>query len=220
MTLFPVFYFAPAEYYSLLLKSDAPLFEIREHFIKQTYRNRCCIYGANGKLDLIIPVRHTGERTLMKEAKIANETNWQKIHWRSVEAAYRTSSYFEYYEHIFAPYYERQFDFLLDFNFALMEEILKILTASSATPKGESEAGKILSMRTEAYKKNYPEDSDLRNHFSPKRAFHSNGKNSEEVTYPQVFSGKFGFIPDLSIIDLIFNMGSSSSNYLSSLLVD
>lgn len=209
MALFPIFYLGPVDYYSLLLKSSSPVFEIQEHFVKQTYRNRCCIYGANGKLNLVIPVRHTGERTPMKDAKIANEAGWQKIHWRSMEAAYRTSSYFEFYEHIFAPYYEKQFDFLLDFNVALMEEVLKILDAHPQPSLKDT---------TASYQKENSKAKDYRNYFPVKNSTDkkilSGGETPGEIPYPQVFSAKYGFLPRLSIIDLIFNAGNSSYQYL------
>lgn len=200
MTLLPVYYLAPIEFYAVLTKSSSPVFEVYEHFKKQTYRNRCCIYGANGKLNLVIPIKHTGERTPIKDVKIANENNWQKIHWRSIEAAYRTSSYFEFYEHLFVPYYEQRFEFLADFNFALQEEILKILGVETKIEK------------TNSYKKEYP-GKDFRNDFSPKPP----ASGLQLPVYPQVFSDKFGFIPGLSIMDLIFNMGNQSLQYLSSL---
>lgn len=203
MALFPVFYLAPIEYYSVLLKSSSVIFEVIEHFQKQTYRNRCCIYGANGKLNLIIPVKHSGERTFLKDIKITNENNWQKIHWRSFEAAYRTSSYFEFYEHIFAPYYEKKYEFLVDFNFALQEEVLKILE------------GEIKSEKTISYEKEYGDAKDFRNYFSPRPG----NKNRLLFTeYPQVFSNKFGFIHNLSIMDLIFNQGPEARDYIKNLI--
>ncbi len=205
VNILPVFYLAPIEYYSVLLKSSSVIFEINEHFEKQTYRNRCEIYGANGKLKLIIPVKHTGERTLVKDVRIANENNWQKIHWKSIESAYRTSSYFEFYEHIFVPFYEQKFNFLIDFNIELQNEILKIMEAEIKIEK------------TNSYQKNYSDEKDLRNYFNPKSEIrpvpHSSG-NLKYKNYPQVFSDKFGFISNLSILDLIFNTGPQTKDYL------
>lgn len=201
MTIFPICYLAPIEFYSALLASEEAVFELHEYFIKQTYRNRCCIYGANGKLNLIVPVKHTGERTLIKDVKIANETNWKKIHWRSMEAAYRNSAYFEFYEHIFAPVYERRFHFLTDFNFALQEEVLKILGVNMLEGK----------QVTASYQKELPQGKDSRNSFIPGK---HNLFAANSTSYRQVFSGKYGFIPNLSIVDMLFNLGPEAGSYL------
>lgn len=192
----PVCYLPPVDYF-VAMSENPVMFEVHEHFIKQTYRNRCSIYGANGKLNLVIPVQHTGERAKMKDIRIANEIPWKKIHWRSIESAYRTSSYFEFYEPVFAPYYHKQYEFLLDFNLALLKEILKILQMD------------MIINTSDSYQTEYTGMKDSRNYFSPK-----NEKHSTEVRpYPQVFSDKYGFIPNLSIVDLIFNAGPGAKSY-------
>lgn len=201
--VFPVFYLAPVEYFVLLLRAGKPVFEIHEHFTKQTYRNRCCIAGANGKLNLIIPIRHKGERIPVKETEIANDGRWQKIHWRSIETAYRTSPYFEFYEHIFAPYYEKDFRFLMDFNLALQEEIGKLLEINSLDNRAER------MKLTDSFQKDLPRELDFRNRFSSKE------DNAFRIpAYQQVFSNKSGFVNNLSIADLIFNLGPETKNYL------
>ncbi len=196
-TILPVCYMPPINYFMVLSKNQV-IMEMHEHFVKQTYRNRCCIYGANGKLNLVIPVKHTGDRTKMKEARIANEIPWQKIHWRSIESAYRTSSYFEFYEHRFASYYDRKFEFLVDFNMALLDEIKNILGL------------KNLPEYSDSYLAEYKDVQDLRNEFSSK----NENMLPQVPPYPQVFSDKFGFINNLSVVDLLFNTGPGASSYL------
>jgi len=117
--LVPSLYLGPISYYKILANSDLVIREEWEHYIKQTYRNRCTILGANGKLDLGIPIQHTGKRSLMKEVKIANDERWQRLHWRTIETAYRSSPYFEYYEDDFSSFYIDEYNSLLDFNNAI-----------------------------------------------------------------------------------------------------
>ncbi len=212
MTIFPVFYLPPIEYFSKFLHSEKVIFEVHEHFEKQTYRNRCSIYGANGKLNLIIPIKHQGERTPFKEVKISNENHWQTIHWRSLETAYRTSSFFEYYEHILAPFYEKKFTYLIDFNFALMHEIFKIIEFQPLRFSIEKTTGiQPLPVNiTESFLKSYSEAEDLRNIFKTNSHNLNLTKNFE---YPQVFSNKHGFITNLSIVDLIFNIGPEAGSF-------
>ena len=99
MALFIPTYFSPISQYKAILNSDSVIFEIEDNFQKQTYRNRCYIYGANGKLGLHIPVQYSqNNRQNTSEILIDNTTNWQSIHWKSIESAYKTSPFFEYYE--------------------------------------------------------------------------------------------------------------------------
>ena len=120
--IFPVFYFGPVSYFKELIDANNPYFEVHENFPKQTYRNRCYIQGANGKLRLAIPVRHNGKRA-MKEIEISYESNWQKEHFKSLVSAYQSSPYFEYYEDGIAEIYARKEKFLLDLNFKTLEFI-------------------------------------------------------------------------------------------------
>jgi len=123
--LLPLVYAGNVFYYRQLKNNASVQFEVYEHYIKQTYRSRCSIYGANGKLDLIIPVEKgkQGHRP-MKEVKISYTERWQRIHWKSLESAYRTSPYFEYYEHEIFPFYEKRTEYLVDFNQELNEKLL------------------------------------------------------------------------------------------------
>ena len=195
-------YLGPIQYYLKLLEYPSILFEHYEHYEKQTYRNRCCIYGANGKLNLIIPVQHTGDRITIKDVKISYDSDWQKLHWRSIQAAYRSSPYFEYYEDELAPFFTKKYKLLIEFNEALQLRILGILGL------------KIKSSHTTSYQTAYQDTTDCRNYFSPKLET-LNFKLETNFPYQQVFEDKHGFIPNLSIIDLLFNLGTDAVSYLS-----
>lgn len=196
--LLPTAYFGNIEYFSKLLQSDEILIEQKEHFIKQTYRNRCEIYGANGKLDLIVPIkRGRTERTVINKAEIDNTSNWQKLHWRSIESGYRRSPYFEYYEDRFQPVFETKYDLLIEMNQEITYFILKLLKENKNIPF------------TSEYEKTYSDMIDFRSAFEPKLR-----ENFKHDKYVQVFENKFGFHSNLSILDLLFNCGPEGISLL------
>jgi hypothetical protein len=184
-------YLPPISYIEQCLVSGKIILESQEHYVKQTYRNRANIYGANGMLSLIIPVQHENlAETPIKDVKISYDTPWQQTHWRSIISAYRNSPYFEYYEHDFEPFYQKQFETLFDFNTELFRLIFSLL-------KAEVEIS-----FTSAYEKIPAGVNDLRNAFSPEK------RSRNQIEYRQVFFEKHGFISDLSIIDRLFNYRS------------
>lgn len=196
--LLPTAYFGNIEYFSKLLQSDEILIERKEHFIKQTYRNRCEIYGANGKLDLIVPIkRGRTERTIIHKAEIDNTSNWQKLHWRSIESGYRRSPYFEYYEDRFQPFFETKYDLLIEMNLEITNFILKLLKENKNI------------QFTSEYEKTYSELKDFRSSFEPKWR-----EEFKHEKYVQVFENKFGFYSNLSILDLLFNCGPEGISLL------
>lgn len=196
--LLPAAYFGNIEYFSLLLSADRAFVENHEHFIKQTYRNRCEIYGANGKLDLIVPIqRGRSERTVMNKAIIDNSSNWQKLHWRSIESGYRRSPYFEYYEDKFLILFERKFETLMELDSEITRFILTLLKENREITF------------TQEYEKEYPETIDYRLHFDPKKR-----EEFQHPKYTQVFENKTGFISNLSILDLLFNNGPQGVSIL------
>src|SRR3990170_2824855 len=125
--LLPSSYFAPISYYASVLKSETIFIEQFEHFPKQTFRNRCSIYSPNGIQQLTVPLHERKDKTLTKDIRISYEINWQTLHWRSLESAYRSSPYFEFFEDDFRPYFEKKFNFLIDFNMEIMQEVLALM---------------------------------------------------------------------------------------------
>jgi len=194
-------YLGPIEYFAAIVKQSEITIDAGEHYIKQTYRNRCEIYAASGKLSLTIPViKINGNHTTIKDIRIAYSERWQCAHWGAVVSAYNQSPFFLYYRDEFESFYQQQFDFLMDFNLKLTEIILNFL---------QSNAKLVIS---DGYIKDLSPDNDLRTRFSPKK---KSGTNFPE--YIQVFSDKHGFIPNLSIIDLLFNEGPNAFDYLRNL---
>lgn len=199
----PTCYLPPVHYFSLLLNSDNIFIENHEYFVKQTYRNRCSIYGANGKLDLVIPLQRSHERTSIHEKKICFASNWKTIHWKSLESAYRSSPYFEFFEPEFKSIFFEKTELLVDFNHKLLVFLINALRL------------KVNLNATLKWEKEYPAHVDFRNSFYPNE--NRNQFRFKEVEgYHQVFADKFGFIPNLSIIDLLFNTGLNSIEILNS----
>ena len=133
-------YFGPISQYVAMANAETVLFENEDNYQKQTYRNRMYIYGANGKLSLNIPIKHTGDKTQhqkYKDVRIENEFNWQKQHWKSLQIAYRTSPFFEYYEDDLQPLYEKKFKFLLDLNYNCMDLLADCLQLDLKAEKTE-----------------------------------------------------------------------------------
>lgn len=195
----PSFYLAPIAYYSHIMQTGGEiLLEMHEHFPKQTYRNRTSIHSPNGQLDLTIPIQKVKEkrRTAMKDVKISNADDWQRQHWMTMQTCYRRSAYFEFYEDYFVEFYKQKFTFLFDFN----QEVNQLVMSLLKIDKGFT--------CTENYQGAYPDFLDLRDVIHPKKELIFN------KPYFQVFEPKNGFIPNLSIVDLLFNQGPQSKNYL------
>ena len=200
-TLFCSAYLAPVEYYARWVQAEAPLLEVHENYQKQTIRSRTCIGGANGPLTLNIPVEHPGEAVghqKMNQARTVTEFRWARQHFRSLETAYRTSPYFEYYEDRFhALYFEEEPVGLLDFNLRAHRLVCRLLGIE------ENPA------TTSCYEDSPADTLDLRKAFSPKKE-----SLAEFPSYTQVFDDRFGFQPNLSIVDLLFCCGPDSLQYL------
>jgi len=189
-------YLAPVEYYSEIAKADVVFIESHDYYLKQTYRNRCLIAAANGLMALSIPVEKvSGEKVLTRDVRISDHNGWQLNHWRSIESAYNSTPFFEYYKDDLLPFYEKKWTFLVDFNREMQATILELLNLH------------IEIKQTTEYK-NELDDSflDLREAIHPK-------KEDQPINYKpyyQVFDQRYGFQPNLSIIDLLFNMGNES----------
>ena len=194
--LLPVFYLPPIAWFSVFLKQENEIvFEQYENFPKQTYRNRANIYGANGRLSLIIPINHSGKR-LMKDLEVSRRENWPKLHWKSIKTAYQSSPYFEFYEDRLEEIFNFKTDSLMEFNLNALRIIQNILKTEKA-----------YSLNNE-YVKN-PLEENYREQFSAKQV-----SDVQMEEYYQTFSDKLGFEKDLSIVDLICNKGPETLTYL------
>lgn len=190
-------YLAPIEYYTKLYAGTRIFIERYDHYIKQTYRNRCVIAGPNGPLSLTIPTEKSAhEHCCMKDVRISDHGRWRHVHWQALVSAYYTSPFFEYYQDDFRPFYEKSYTFLYDFNEALQALVCSLLDLQPDIHP------------TETYKTAFIENKerDLRDTIHPKRDF-SDDEAFVPEPYYQVFQEKLGFLPNLSIVDLLFNMG-------------
>lgn len=197
-------YLAPISYYACLMHAPQVFVEQHEHYHKQTYRNRCRIVAANGVMDLSIPVV-TFNNQAIRKVEIDYSKPWQRQHWLSLEAAYRSTPFFEYYEDDLKPFYQQQdIKYLFDFNARLQQVICDlidlhpqtILTQDFVAPEAAGFCSSDVCL-------------DLREAIHPKRNlpqmlhYHSH-------KYTQVFEQQLGFVADMSIVDLLFNMGPES----------
>jgi len=191
------------QYFSKLYNFNHVIIDDLEHFEKQSYRNRCIIAGANGPIDLIVPVYQSRRRLPIKEILIDNHIHWQHQHWQSIKSAYGKTAFFEHYAHKLEDIYSQPFANLFDFNLALLTVLLKIL-------KVDTEQLKLLSEVAGA------EYLDYKNKIHPKERFQAIDAHFVMVPYQQAFNERHGFLPNLSIIDLIFNEGPGAGEILRS----
>jgi hypothetical protein len=185
-------YLAPVQYYCKLYTFDTVMMEKQENYLKQTYRNRCLIATANGIQSLSIPVENpqTG-KCLTKDIRISEHGKWRHLHWNALVSAYRVSPFFEYYQDELAPFYEQKNQFLFDFN-----EQLRLLVCE------------LIDIQPNVkYTNDYQSavQHDFRELIRPKHA--GKDESFDPQPYYQVFGEKFGFLSNLSIVDLLFNMG-------------
>ena len=196
-------YFAPVRYFTKLAAYSEIYIEQHENFIKQTYRNRVVILGANGTIPLIIPVEKGREQKIkIKDLRISYDEEWQRNHWRTIFSAYNSSPFFGYYADDLEPFFRKKTKYLLEYNQQISETILEILEVP------------VSLKLTEEFEKIPSNCLNFRENINPK--VHRNTKDPSFVqqSYTQVFSEKFGFVPDLSILDLLFNEGPSAHQIL------
>ncbi len=198
MALFIPTYFGPISQYSEIINTDEVLFEVHDNFQKQSYRNRCYIFNTNGKQLLNIPVKHpnSSSRKQTKDTLIENATNWQDQHFKSLKTAYRNSPFFEFYVDDLANIFEKKYNYLQDINidtFLFVSEALQI----SSNFKKTSSYTEVL------------ESNDFRN----LAAIKTQPKNLVKP-YIQMFDDKHGFLPNLSILDLLFMEGPNAISFL------
>jgi len=198
--LISISYLPPSWYIRKIIAADSPAIESHEHFVKQSIRNRCHILSPNGVQALIVPVVHQNRYEIpIKDLRISYDIPWQRQHWRSLCAAYQRSAFFEFYQDDLIHFYEHKFDFLFDYNVQLIHfllEQIKIKVAIGFTTFYQEPGDKTI--------------YDFRNRCDSG----SPGETSNETSYPQVFSYKGDFVKELSFVDLLFNMGPVSVQYV------
>ena len=199
-------YFGPIQWYQKLYRADEAWIEQHEHFVKQTYRSRCIIATTQGTQTLSIPIEHptsnvqrsTFNVQRIKDIRISDHGNWRHLHWNALQSAYGESPFFEYYEDDLRPFFEKRWTFLFDFNETIREKLCELLDISPVVRFTEKYVSGHASDYREAINPKHPApDPD----FQPRR-------------YYQVYEAKHGFLPNLSIVDLLFNMGPESVFYL------
>ena len=192
-------YFAPISYFSVLQNAESVNVEQFENFGKQSYRNRCEIMTTNGVVALTVPVEKANSKTLIKDLKISYATEWQKIHFRSIESAYRNSPYYDYYIDDFISFFESKEKYLFDLNHKITNQVLECLNIN-----------KELNNTTDYIHNVNTDVLDFRNSFHPKRTRIVNPLEFSYKEYRQTFSERIDFASDLSILDLIFCCGPDS----------
>lgn len=195
-------YWPNIQYLSKIYQHSEFLIEKFETYPKQTYRNRCELYSANGKISIQVPVQKGSfTNVLIKDLQIAYDTNWQKNHLKTIESAYRSTPFFEYYFDDLLPYYQTKLENLFDYNTQILKTCFEWL-----------DIDKEINFTTDFYKD--IEVTDYRNAFNPKSNKQTFDKAFKAKEYIQGFEQRHGFIPNLSVLDLVFNLGPESSGII------
>ena len=203
LIFFPSYYLAPISYYALLAQYETVYIDTEEPYRKQTLRNRCWIASPNGPLPLTIPVvKFVPYHTLMRDIRISDHGNWRHLHWNALVSSYRRTPFFEFYADDFAPFYEKKWEFLVDYNQALQEMVRELIDG-----EWRAESGKWRVESGERNGNSKQQDNVSSLHYSPS-TIHQ--KDITPRPYYQLFSDRHGFLANLSIVDLLFNMGPES----------
>ena len=196
-------YFGPVQWYQKLKRYDHCVIEQYDSYQKQTYRNRCVIATANGLQALTVPVDHsplTIDHVQCKDLRISDHNQWRRVHWNALQSAYSESPFFEYYADDIRPFFEQKYEFLIDFNEAIRQkmcELLDIETSVSYSSGFRVQDSGFMDFREVIHAKHPQDDPE----FQPR-------------SYWQVFQHRYGFQPNLSILDLLFCMGPEAVFYL------
>lgn len=208
-------YFAPIQWYQKLNRYDNVTVEAHDSFIKQTYRNRCLIATTAGVQALTVPVERgtdgaadgdgaQSRKCMMKDVRISDHGNWRHLHWNALQSAYGESPFFEFYADDVRPFFERRWTFLYDFNMEICSKMCDLIgispdigTTDEYIPADDGRLDGTADFR-EVIRPKHPLPDPS---FTPRR-------------YYQVYEDKHGFLPNLSILDLLFNMGPESLLYL------
>ena len=192
-------YFPPVLYFKEIYNSDSLIIEVNDNYTKQTYRNRTKILSANGVLALSFPIIKThNQKVKTKDVRIDYSIRWQKNHYRALLSAYKSSPFFEYYIDYFIPFFEKRYNFLIDFNTDILKQLFNVFDIKKDIKF------------TDDYFANVPLVKDLREKYYPKKQ-NTDIENCKK--YKQVFDAKFNFVPNLSILDMLFNLGPETDIY-------
>lgn len=201
--LFNTAYFPPVQYFSKIKECSEILIEQYESYGKQSYRNRCDIMTANGIMTLSVPViKGATTKILTKDVQVDYSTNWQKLHFKGIESAYKNSPYYDYYIDHFTRFFERKEKFLLDLNTKILKELMDNMQLQRPVKFSED------------YHPLYENLTDLRDVIHPKPSRRRLEDTFIAKPYHQTFAERFPFAPNLSILDLLFNTGPESQSYL------
>jgi hypothetical protein len=201
-------YFGPIQYFTKFILYPNRLIEQFDHYSKQSYRNRCIIYGANGALTLSIPVlKGPGQKTRVMDIRIDYSRNWRTLHWKGIESAYRHSPFFEFYMDDIQAFLEKKHDFLLDLNLDILDYLLEAVEIT----------GKY-SLTKEYVEPSAGHFTDARHTIHPKVDY-AGDMHFSAVPYAQVFSDRLGFLGNLSILDLMFNEGPNAGMIMEKCIV-
>ncbi len=195
-------YFPNIQYLSKFFLNDELIIEAHENFQKQSFRNRCEILSANGKMSLFVPViKGKDQKTIIKDVKIDYFTDWQKQHLKSIESAYSSSPFYEYIIDDFMFVFKKKESFLFDLNLKIIELVKKYLDIDRPTILSEGYTTQTIGL-------------DYRNSIHPKAKMQKKDASFLPIKYYQTFNDKFDFVANLSILDLLFNEGPRSRDVI------
>ena len=195
--LLQITYFGPIQWYQKLRRYDHCLIEQYDSFQKQTYRNRCVIATANGVQALTVPVEHSDDKILTKDLRISDHNQWRRVHWNALQSAYSESPFFEYYADDIRPFFEKKYTYLVDFNEEIRQTICQLI---DIRPEVVYSSQFIVHRSLDDEMTKDFRDTIHAKHPQPDAEF-------TPQHYWQVFEHKHGFLPNLSILDLLFCMG-------------
>ena len=200
-------YWPNLHYFFYVLNASIINIEQFDNYSKQSYRNRTQILSANGILNLSIPIKKNKSEKVVNSIEISYKEDWQKNHWRAITSAYKNSPYFDFFEEDLKVFYSNKYNLLIDYNTDQLEFIVKVLKQKKDI------------QLTKQYERNPESVIDLRTIIHPKQSYLSDKllANKLDQSYYQTFENKISFTPNLSILDLLFNKGLHTIDYLKSI---
>lgn len=192
-------FFGPVQWYQKLYRADGVVVDAAESFRKQSFRNRCYIAAANGVQALTVPVE---KARLTRDVRISDHGEWRRVHWNAIQSAYGESPFLEYYQDDLRPFFEKRWDYLLDFNEAICQTVCSLLDIHPRWLSSQ-EASDLTANEGRM---------DYRETINPKHP--ADDPDFVPRPYYQVYASRYGFQPNLSVLDLLLNMGPESIFYL------